>query len=145
MLVDFTNKRIVKQRNSYDNLFNRDDIKLNKFPLNDPAASFRANSGYTPYHADLSHLSQFNRNANLVMMDNLKLIVNIPGDSNLKAGDIVWLDVPAKVGLNIGKEAHSSGKWLVRSLKHLITKTTFSTVCELTKDSFDSDVTKTGG
>jgi hypothetical protein len=141
-MVDFTNKRIVKLRHSYDDVFGKLDIKLNKFALNDPAKGVRLKDGYLPYRTDLSHLNAFNRLANLSMMDNLKVMISIPGDSRLKAGDVAWMEIPAKVGLDIGVEPHSSGKWLVRSLKHLITKTTYTTVCELTKDSFDADVTK---
>jgi hypothetical protein len=137
--VDFVNKRVLKTGNSYDRMFHEQDIKLNKFPLNDDAKSFRNKDTYSPYRQDLSHLSEFNRNASLVLMDNLKLMVNIPGDSGLQTGKVVWLEIPSKVGLEIGSEAYSSGKWLVRSIKHLITKTTYSQVCELTKDSFDAD------
>jgi hypothetical protein len=138
--VDFNNKRILKTNNSYDKLYHEYDIKLNKFPLNDDAKSIRNKDTYSPYRQDLSHLSEFNRNSNLALMDNLKLMVNIPGDSNLQTGDVVWLEIPSKVGLEIGSESFSSGKWMVRSIKHLITKTTYSMVCEITKDSFDSDV-----
>lgn len=138
-MVDQTNRRILKQRNSYEDIFHKQDIKLNKFALNDPMKDVRANESYISYRPDLSHLSAFNRMANLTMMNNMQAMVSIPGDSKLKAGDIVWMEIPAKVGLNIGTEALSSGKWLVRSLKHLITKTTYTTICELTKDSFDAD------
>jgi hypothetical protein len=138
--VDFTNKRITKTLNSYEDVFNKADIKLNKFPLNDDAKSIRNASGYIPYRSDLSHLNEYNRLCTTMLMDNVSLIVNIPGDSKLEVGAIVWLNIPAKVGLEIGSEAHTSGKWLVRSIKHLIQKTTYSMICELTKDSFDSDV-----
>lgn len=138
--VDFVNKRILKTVNSYDKLFHENDIKLNKFPLNDDAKSIRNKDTYSPYRQDLSHLSGYNRTASLALMDNLKVLVNIPGDSKLQTGSVVWLEIPSKVGLNIGTEELSSGKWMIRSIKHLITKTTYSMVCELTKDSFDSDV-----
>ena len=138
--VDFTNKRISKNSNSYDDVFHKADIKLNKFPLNDDAKAIRNASGYIPYRTDLSHLNEFNRLCTTMLMDNVSLIVNIPGDSKLEVGAIVWLEIPAKVALEIGSEAHTSGKWLVRSIKHLIQKTTYSMICELTKDSFDSDV-----
>lgn len=141
LMVDQTNRRITKNHNSYDELFNKNDIKLNKFPLNDPMSALRTNDFYLPYRSDLSHLTGYNRIATLAMMDNLKLMVSIPGDSGLKAGDVVWLEIPAKVGLNIGVEKLSAGKWLVRSLKHLITKTEYTMILELTKDSFDIDVT----
>lgn len=138
--VDFTNMRVMQSSNSYEKTFNDHDIKLNKFPLNDDAKLIRNKDAYTPYTKDMSHLIAFNRNSNLALMDNLKLFINIPGDSQLKTGKVVWLEIPSKSGLNIGIEEHSSGKWLVRSIKHLITKTTYSQVCEITKDSFDANV-----
>lgn len=142
--VDFTNARIIKNRTSYKDVFHAQDIKLNKFELPDPMENFRSKEDYIPYRSDLSHRDAFNRRSTLSTMDNLKLMVSIPGDSQLQAGDIVWLEIPARVGLSVGSEPLSSGKWLVRSMKHLITKRTYSQICELTKDSFDADPAKVG-
>ena len=58
----------------------------------------------------------------------------------MRTGNVVWLDIPSKAALNIGNEEHTSGKWFARSIKHLITKNTYSMICEITKDSFDSNV-----
>jgi hypothetical protein len=143
--LDLTNKRINKTVNSYEDVFSKQDIKLNKYPLNDDAKSIRSLDGYIPWRSDQSHLGAYNRVANLAMMDNLKVLVNIPGDSALKAGDVVWLEIPSRSGLGVDIEKFSSGKWLMRSIKHLITKTTYSMTCELTKDSFDVDVNSMGG
>lgn len=140
--VDINNARISKVVNTYQDLFNKQDIKLNKYPLNDDGPQTRLNMGYVPFRKDQSHNGAFYRRSSLAFMDNLKVLVNIPGDSKLEAGDVVWLDIPVQVGLEIGLEAHSSGKWLARSIKHLITKTTYSMNVELTKDSFDADINK---
>lgn len=141
-MVDPTNARVLKVTPSYDYMFNKDDIKLNKYPLNDDAKSIRNVSEYMPYRSDMSHLTGYNKKATRVFMDNLRVLVNIPGDSKLKAGDVVGMDIPVKTGLTIGPEPVSSGKWLVRSSKHLINKNTYSMICELVKDSFDMNVTK---
>jgi len=138
--VDLTNKRLTKTINSYDDVFSKLDIKLNKYALNDPAKSQRSLTEYIPWRVDQSHLNAYNRLATLSLMDNLKIIVNIPGDSKIKVGDVVYMDVPSRSGLGVDVEKLSSGKWLIRSIKHLITKTTFSQVCEITKDAFDADV-----
>jgi hypothetical protein len=142
--MDLTNKRITKTTNSYDDLFSRADIKLNKYALNDEAKSIRNIDGYIPYRTDQSHLSAFNRLSSMTLMDNLRVLVSLPGDSNLTSGKIVWMEIPSRSGLGVDSEKFSSGKWLVRSIKHLITKTTYSMVCELTKDSFDVDVNTMG-
>lgn len=141
IMVDLTNARIIKVNNTYDNTFDKLGIKLNKYPLNDDAKSIRDKDDvYMPYRKDLSHMTAFTKESNMVLMDNIALLINIPGDSGLKVGDIIKLDVPSKVGTEITKEAHTSGKWLVRSIKHLIKKTEYSQVCEITKDSFDAQV-----
>lgn len=139
--VDLNNKTLSKTVNTYDDVFNAKDIKLNKYPISDPMKASRSLTGYIPWRADQSHNSAYVRKANLSMMDNLKMMVNIPGDTALKAGDVVWLEVPSRSGLGVDSEKFSSGKWLLRSIKHLITKQTYSMTCELTKDSFDADVT----
>lgn len=138
--LDFTNKRMIHTSNSYDQVFHSQDIKLNKFPLNDDAKLIRNKDVYSPYRSDLSHLSQFTKDSTISLMDNVRLMVNIPGDSNLRSGNVIWLDIPSKAALTIGSEEHTSGKWLTRSIKHLITKNTYSMICEITKDSFDSNV-----
>lgn len=138
--VDLNNKRISKAVNTYDDVFSVKDIKLNKYPLNDPMKDSRSLTGYIPWRADQSHLNAYTRLANLSMMANLNILVSIPGDSALKTGDIVWLEIPSRSGFGVDIEKYSSGKWLLRSIKHLITKTTYSMTCELTKDSFDADV-----
>lgn len=141
-MVDHTNARILKVSNSYDELFGKYDIKLNKFPLNDDNKSPKPNIDYIPYTADMGHLSSFNRKASFLFMDNQSVICDIPGDSQLAVGSVIWMEIPSKVGLSLGIEEYSSGKWLLRSAKHLITKTTYTMTCELTKDAFDKDVNK---
>lgn len=137
--LDLTNKRLSKTTNSYNDVFTTADIKLDKFPLNDPMKDKRSLTQYMPWRADGSHLTAFNRKATLSMMDNYKLKVNIPGDSALQVGDVVWLDIPSRSGLGVDTEKLSSGKWFLRSMKHLITKSTYSIIGEITKDSFDAD------
>lgn len=139
--MDLTNKRIAKTVNKYEDVFNAADIKIDKFPLNDPMSKQRQLTEYMPYRVDGSHLSGFNRLATLSMMDNFKLMINIPGDSAMKVGDVVWLEIPSRSGLGVDTEKLTSGKWLYRSAKHLITKSTYSITAELTKDSFDADPT----
>lgn len=138
--LDITNARIAKINNTYDALFHTQDIKLNKFPLNDSSSASRRKIGFIPVRSDNSHIAAYSKHAASTFMDNMKLMINIPGDSKLKVGDVVWIDLPSKSGLAIGLEKHSSGKWFTRSLKHLITKNTYSMICEMTKDSFDVEI-----
>ena len=141
VMVDLTNARIVKVNNTYENTADTLGIKLGKFKLNDDAKLIRDKDDvYMSYRNDLSHLTEFTKNSNFVMMDNLCILVNIPGDSGIEPGDIIYMDVPSKEGVDITNEKLSSGKWLVRSIKSLITKTTYSQVCEIVKDSFEIDV-----
>jgi hypothetical protein len=139
--IDYLNARIGKNSNSYQKMFNEGDIKLNKFPLNDDfGASKRTRLAFSPIKIDLSHLNDYDRSASIELMENMRVIVNLPGDSAMEVGQVLWLDLPSKSGTTIGIEKYSSGKWFVRSIKHLINKNTYSIVCELTRDSFDIEV-----
>lgn len=141
VMVDLTNARIIKINNTYENTADKLGIKLGKFKLNDDAKSIRDKDDvYMPFRKDLSHLTQFTKDSNIDLMDNLALLINIPGDSGLKAGDIIYMDIPSREGTEITTEKFSSGKWLVRSIKSLIGKTTYSQVCEIVKDSFEIEV-----
>lgn len=134
--VDPVSRRIEKKSVSYDNFFNNASTHVDGFPLNDDMKDKRNRLSLVFKQNDDSQLGAYNRNAAISFMDNVKLMVSIPGDSELKTGDMVWLEIPVKVGMETGPEPHTSGKWLVRSIKHLIQRVSYTQICELTKDSF---------
>ena len=137
-VLDITNKQITKSPKSYINdVFTKQDIHINGFPINDSASTIRNKTGFINKRNDQSDLSGFTKNATIALMDNSRILVTIPGDSNIHSGDTIWMDVPMKVGLSIGKDPLISGKWLVRSVKHNIQKNSYSQVLELTTDSFN--------
>ena len=140
MTIDPLTKRFTKKNYQYDEFFNGANSHVEGFPLNDDMKDKRSRLSIVYAQADDSQLGAYSRNAAISLMDNVKLMVSIPGDSDLKAGDCLWMEIPVKVGLEIGPEVHTSGKWLVRSLKHLIQRTSYTQICELTKDSFSAAV-----
>ena len=142
-ILDQTTKQITKSSKSYiDDVFVQGDVHINGFPVSDDALSIRNKFWLVKKRNDQSELSGFTKNATISLMDNTRLLVTVPGDSNLHAGDTIWLAFPMKVGLSIGQDPFISGKWLVRSCKTNIKKSTFSQVLELTSDSFDAAVRK---
>lgn len=140
--LDMRTKKFNKVNYSYDKVFNGQGVHIDGFPLNDDAKSIRNRVGFQITRTDQSNLATYTHKANLGMMDNVKLLISIPGDSSLEVGNTVWMDIPAKVGLENSSELHTSGKWLLRSMKHLIQKNTYTQICELTKDSFAVQVRK---
>lgn len=63
-----------------------------------------------------------------------RLIVEIPGNSNITVGDVVFMDFHSVTG-----EDHASmdvsGKWIVHELKHRVEPNRFITTLELSNDS----------
>jgi hypothetical protein len=143
-VLDITNKQITKNTKSYFNdVFTTQNIHIEGFPISDDAISLRHKTDFVLKKTDSSELSDYTKKATIALMDNVRILVSVPGDSNLRAGMTIWLEIPARVELSIGKDEYVSGKWLVRSIKHNIHKQTYSQVLELTKDSFAKAVRST--
>jgi len=141
-VLDLTNKQISKVDHSYvKDVFNTQKIHLDSFPVSDDAVSFRNKSDFILMKTDHSEISDFTSKSTISLMDNTRLMVQVPGDSNMCAGDILNVDIPIKVGLSIGKNLYTSGKFLVRSIKHSLQKATYVQTLELSKDSFATALT----
>lgn len=68
---------------------------------------------------------------------NFKTInVEIPGNVDIKAGDVVEVIIPSSTGIKIDE----SGKWLVKKLRHVINQHNFHTQLELASDGNIEDV-----
>lgn len=57
--------------------------------------------------------------------------IEIPGNVDIKSGDIINVKTP---GLNGEENVMESGKWLVKKLKHIITQDNFHTQLEISSD-----------
>lgn len=68
---------------------------------------------------------------------NFKTInVEIPGNVDIKTGDVVEVIIPSSTGIKIDE----SGKWLVKKLRHVINQHNFHTQLELASDGNIEDV-----
>lgn len=68
---------------------------------------------------------------------NFKTInVEIPGNVDIKSGDVIEVIVPSSTGIKIDE----SGKWLVKKLRHVINQHNFHTQLELASDGNIEDV-----
>ena len=136
-VLDLTNKQLSKVGHSYINdVFNTQNIHIDKYPVSDDAISYRDKSDYVIMRPDHSEISDFTSKSTISLMDNTRIMIQTPGDSNMCAGDIIYLSVPIKVGLSMGNDAYISGDFLVRTIKHSLQKVSYVQTLELTKDSF---------
>lgn len=81
-----------------------------------------------------SHLAQF--------MNGFRIRVEVSGNSDLRAGDVIDLKMPGKLVddmKNQKNDRYLSGKYLITSLRHTIIGKSYKTILELTKDSYRND------
>ena len=79
------------------------------------------------------------RAMHMTMLNNFKIRVTLPGDIELKAGDVVEYEFPMfesanKAGKKLDKKR--TGKYLVTSVNHKFSEDVFESVIELSSDSF---------
>lgn len=146
-VLDPVVKRFGSQIHDYTTMSSsKDYYKVDKYQLYDNMSNQRDKMEIVLTRADKSHEGHHYRQFFISLIDNYRLKVLMPGDSNYRVGQIVELDVPDKSVANYLKEQTTSGRWLVASLKHMIRREAYSTVLELVKDSHSKDiVTKVKG
>ena len=79
------------------------------------------------------------RAARIAMLNSTRLHVDIPGDSNLSIGDVVYIEVPKNNSdteiNNIKLDPIMSGKYLVTGLRHQLRDDKYFCHAQLCKDS----------
>jgi hypothetical protein len=83
------------------------------------------------------------RAMHMVMLNHFKIKVIIPGDIELKAGDVVNYEFPMFESANqSGKKLDKkrTGKYLVTSVNHKFTEDMFESIAELVSDSYAEEV-----
>lgn len=78
------------------------------------------------------------RTSQMQQIQNVRIHATVPGDSDRRVGDIVefWLPSPEPLVDNqIQMDDHYMGRYLVTSVRHCISKSQYTTVLELVKDS----------
>ncbi len=92
---------------------------------------------------DNSHLNLPFRNVMKYTLNNFSIIGEVSGDSNLYVGCLVNLNIPSSTSINqYQEEKLTSGKWLVSSIRHIISKARYRQNIELVSDSYNIDVDK---
>lgn len=90
------------------------------------------------------HLSRPDRSNDAVMkkrsimsrFKQFELKAEAPGDSDLRAGSIINVDVPSfSSGADYVNEKYSSGKWLISAIRHIIVRDRYRCNLELVKNS----------
>jgi hypothetical protein len=83
------------------------------------------------------------RAMHMTLLNHFKLQLVIPGDIELKAGDIVEYEFPSFESASAsGKKIDKmrSGKYLVASINHKFNGTEFESIVELVSDSFSQSI-----
>jgi hypothetical protein len=115
-----------------------DYAKVDKFPMFSGWPNIKR--GISLAREDKSHEGFFYRKFYFGLIDNFRLKILVPGDSNLRVGQIIQLDIPDKSVSRYQKEQMTSGRWLIASLKHIIKREAYSVVLELVKDSHEVNI-----
>ena len=79
------------------------------------------NEGHIDYTSDI----YLKRNAQLSQFDSHRVVISVPGNSDLHAGDVIRIEIPGKDAPREGKkefDERNSGRYLVRSVRHQIAK-----------------------
>lgn len=116
-------------------------IRIDKFPIVDSASKTRSKTQAIWTRPDGSHQNYFKRKAVLDRLDNKRIVVEIPGDSTIHAGQTLDLDVPsATAGIEYIKERVASGKFLIASCKHILIRDRYRMNLELLKDATEERI-----
>lgn len=116
-------------------------IRIDKYPILDSVAKLRAKTDFITTRNDGSERFELQRDAVMNRIDNKRVVVEIPGDSNVHAGQVIDLDVPSMTaGLEYVKERVASGKFLIASAKHVLIRDRYRLNLELLKDATEERV-----
>lgn len=91
------------------------------------------------FQSDDFHKTILRRNAHLAQMENLRLSILVPGDSQRRVGECVNVNIPSIDPGDKNKDGdfdiYLSGKYLVTQITHIIGKSKYQMRLELERDS----------
>ena len=138
---------------SYDAIENQDDFNYLgsdlKIPTDDAAQKASKDAVFKYVIAGTKEETYMHRNAKFEQLfNNIKILADVAGNSDLRVGDVIALDVPSGSTDDIGKhikERFLVGKYLLSSLKHTfrVGAGGYRTVIELVRDSTDMPLDET--
>lgn len=141
VILDTVNKRHTNQTQTYNELTKADNfIKIDKYPIVDNMDGNRSKHDFIMVRSDKSHQGHFYRNAVMETIDNFRYRLQVPGDSGYRVGQIIELDIPDTSVTKYRLEQLTSGRWLIGSLRHSISRDSYYTTLEILKDSHMFDI-----
>lgn len=133
----------------FDPVSNYFELLNNSLPFND--APMRTNGGETlnmgsayqryfiSFQEDLTDKWVLQRAAQFSLLNSCRVTVNVAGDSELKVGDVIIVDIPDFTQVNsvddILFDFLKSGKYLITALRHRIVDNKYMNEIEICKDS----------
>lgn len=99
-----------------------------------------------PIHVEVPEAWVLRRRSQLQMMKTFNVGIQMPGDSNFQIGEVVrWRKFPSpeaqETKLEPPMDKSLSGDFLITAIHHMLTPGTYYTLIDLSKDSFDREMT----
>lgn len=134
----FKDKVIEKAEYDYVEMFKSPEATmLDKYPIVDVMEGKHKKSQFVMSRTDSSQDGVMYRKMVMALMGNQRMIVTVPGDSKLRVGSIIELDIPSRAGMQDGgKERATSGRWMIATLRHHIEQNRYIMALELVRDSY---------
>lgn len=142
----------LKQAEAQKNLLNK-FAPVNSFKNSKNESLFQAKNSFFRTYIDFKGTATeksvdiknwlLPRGMHMIMLNHFRIRVTVPGDIELKAGDVVEYEFPMfesadQSGKKLDK--HRSGKYLVASVNHKFREDVFESIIELVSDSFSDQV-----
>jgi len=137
-IMDTVNWNISRQEVTKDSI---DIIRIDKFPITDSKWSGRSKTESVLSKPDGSEQSEVRKRLILDKIDNKRIVVELPGDSSVHAGQLIDLDVPSMTGqLAYATEKVASGNFLAASVRHILVRDRYKMNIELLKNATEKQV-----
>lgn len=140
--LNVVDKIITKSEYDYTSMFTQSEsVTLENYTLYDDVGPDKRNKAhFILSRQDGSNQGLYYRKMIFGLMGTYRMRIMIQGDSSIRAGMVVDMDVPARKTTKDMNEQLTSGKWFVCSLRHILKRDAYYTVLELCKDSYPIDV-----
>lgn len=142
----------LKQAETQKNLLNK-FVPVNSFKNSKNETLFDAKNSFFRTYIDFKGTAtekssdiknwMLPRGMHMIMLNHFRIRIIIPGDIELKVGDVVEYEFPMfETAEQSGKklDKHRSGKYLVASVNHKFREDVFESIVELVSDSFSDQV-----
>lgn len=105
----------------------------------DVGAGSRSKVGFTFTKPDSSHVTTFQRHSSRQFLNAIHIMAVIPGDDELRAGEMVTFRVPShepQGGETLKEDQSVAGDWLVVAIKETMSKQQYKLSVQFAKDSY---------